>query len=75
MLPENEETKELLSLMTPLMKKQSRLMTLDPPQEVKGQTVTSQAVTSQSASVAQKSGANPDSELDSDDSLTPCDIS
>ncbi|CAB1337863.1 unnamed protein product [Coregonus sp. 'balchen'] len=64
---QDEETKELLSLMTPLSDDETELLDdrLDLPQEVKGQTVPCQAVPSQAASVAQKSGADPDSELDS----------
>ncbi|KAM9504574.1 telomere length regulation protein TEL2 homolog isoform 3-T3 [Salvelinus alpinus] len=73
----DEETKELLSLMTPLSEEETEPLDdrLDLPQDVKGQTVPSQAVPSQAASVAQKSGADPDSELDSDDELTPYDMS
>uniref|UniRef100_A0A8C8MMN3 Telomere length regulation protein TEL2 homolog n=1 Tax=Oncorhynchus tshawytscha TaxID=74940 RepID=A0A8C8MMN3_ONCTS len=73
----DEETEELLSLMTPLSEEETELLDdrLDLPQDVKGKTVPSQAVPSQAASVAQKSGADPDSELDSDDELTPYDMS
>uniref|UniRef100_A0A673XN74 Telomere length regulation protein TEL2 homolog n=1 Tax=Salmo trutta TaxID=8032 RepID=A0A673XN74_SALTR len=73
----DEETKELLSLMTPLSEEETEPLDdrLDLPQYVKGQTVPSQAVPSQAASMAQKSGTDPDSELDSDDELTPYDMS
>uniref|UniRef100_A0A8C7PXY9 Telomere length regulation protein TEL2 homolog n=1 Tax=Oncorhynchus mykiss TaxID=8022 RepID=A0A8C7PXY9_ONCMY len=71
----DEETEELLSLMTPLSEEETEPLDdrLDLPQDIKGKTVPSQAVPSQAASVAQKSGA--DSELDSDDELTPYDMS
>jgi hypothetical protein len=64
--PQDDETKELLSRMTPLSDEETETINdrLDLPQEVKGQTVPSQAVPSQAASVAQKSGADLDSELD-----------
>lgn len=60
----DEETEELLSLMTPLSEEETEPLDdrLDLPQDIKGKTVPSQAVPSQAASVAQKSGA--DSELD-----------
>ncbi|KAK6318463.1 hypothetical protein J4Q44_G00117540 [Coregonus suidteri] len=60
---EGEETKELLSLMTPLSDEEMEPLDdrLNLPQEVKGQTTPSQSVPSQAASVAQKSGADTDS--------------
>ena len=64
--PQYDETKELLSRMTPLSDEETETINdrLDLLQEVKGQTVSSQTVPSQAASVAQKSGADLDSELD-----------
>ncbi|KAM9537053.1 eukaryotic translation initiation factor 6 isoform 1-T4 [Salvelinus alpinus] len=52
----DEETKELLSLMNPLSNEETDL-TL----KIQGQTVPFQAIPTQVASVAQKSGADPDS--------------
>uniref|UniRef100_A0A8C2XTZ0 Telomere length regulation protein TEL2 homolog n=1 Tax=Cyclopterus lumpus TaxID=8103 RepID=A0A8C2XTZ0_CYCLU len=59
---QDEETQELLSLMTP--------MTVDSPQETSETTPSIQNASSQN-----KSRTAPDSDLDSDDELTPYDMS
>ncbi|KAL0984322.1 hypothetical protein UPYG_G00139930 [Umbra pygmaea] len=68
---QDDETKELLSLLTPPSEETEPLADcLDLPQEVKGQPVPSQA-----ASVPQTASADPNSDLDSDDDLPPYDMS
>uniref|UniRef100_A0A6Q2ZGZ1 Telomere length regulation protein TEL2 homolog n=1 Tax=Esox lucius TaxID=8010 RepID=A0A6Q2ZGZ1_ESOLU len=67
---QDEETKELLSLLAPPSEETKPVAgPQDPPREVEVQTVQSQAA------AARTSAAVPDSDLDSDDELTPYDMS
>nr|XP_020462027.1 telomere length regulation protein TEL2 homolog [Monopterus albus]XP_020462029.1 telomere length regulation protein TEL2 homolog [Monopterus albus] len=71
---QNEETQELLSLMTPATGDEPEPVNgLDSPQETRE--VTPSAVSSQNMPGPQPSKTDPDSDLDSDDELTPYDMS
>ncbi|KAM4623576.1 telomere length regulation protein TEL2 homolog [Polymixia lowei] len=75
---QDEETQELLSLMTPLAEDELEaepVNGINSPEEARGMTLPPQDGSSTSTSEPQPPGADPDSDLDSDDELTPYDMS
>ncbi|XP_039992125.1 telomere length regulation protein TEL2 homolog isoform X2 [Xiphias gladius] len=74
---QDEETQELLSLMTPINSDEPEpepVNGFDTPQETSEVTQSTQNVSSQNISGPQQSKTDPDSDLDSDDELTPYDM-
>ncbi|KAM3859555.1 telomere length regulation protein TEL2 homolog [Diretmus argenteus] len=72
---QDEETQELLSLMSPLADDETEPVNgVHSPQEAKGMTPT-QDTSPPATSVPQPPKMDPDSDLDSDDELTPYDMS
>ncbi|XP_029934081.1 telomere length regulation protein TEL2 homolog [Myripristis murdjan] len=75
---QDEETQELLSLMTPLTEDQpepASVNEINSPEESKDVTPSSRDTSSQNNSTPQPSKPDPDSDLDSDDELAPYDMS
>ncbi|TMS21900.1 Telomere length regulation protein TEL2-like protein [Larimichthys crocea] len=73
---QDEETRELLSLMTPSTADEAEpLNRVDSPQETSETTPSPQKESSQNKSEPQPSKTDQDSDLDSDDELTPYDMS
>ncbi|XP_022598646.1 telomere length regulation protein TEL2 homolog [Seriola dumerili] len=75
---QDEETQELLSLMTPVTSDEPEpepVERVDRPQATNEVTPSTQNVTSQNKSGPQPSKTDPESDLDSDDELTPYDMS
>ncbi|XP_018537333.1 telomere length regulation protein TEL2 homolog [Lates calcarifer] len=75
---QDEETQELLSLMTPVTSDEPEPEPVDgadTPQETEEVTPSTQNVSSQNKSGPQPLKTDPDSDLDSDDELTPYDMS